>query len=396
MNAAWLLSGALPLVMAASAAMAQEVDLHGYVEAELVGTPADRSWTDGGLGKLRWGGQNGDARVTPELSALLLEGSARLPLDLRASADIRYDPAQKSAIDLIDATLRWQPPADGPWIWTARIGAFFPPFSQENNDIGWSSPWTLTYSALDSWLGEELRTIGGEAGLRWHDDDDQLGLTAALYGWNDPAGVLIAEHGWDIGNRALGLFDHARRPTPPGVPAAYTTEFDELDDTPGWYAQAIWEHQGLGRFELDRYDNEADPSAERDDVYGWRTRFWSLGYARSLGPFHVIAQGLTGSTEIRPDGLGPFITDFYTGYMLVGWTDDPWRAALRLETFGTGRFLQEHGRAVTASLNWQPEDWLRLTAEVVAIDSWRTERLAFGDRPRQIEVEPQLGLRLLF
>ena len=37
-----------------------------------------------------------------------------------------------------------------------RFGAFYPPFSLENADLGWQSPFTYSYSAINTWLGEEV------------------------------------------------------------------------------------------------------------------------------------------------------------------------------------------------------------------------------------------------
>jgi hypothetical protein len=376
-----------------------DLDLHGYAEADLVATPSAKAWTDGGLGKFRWGGDG--AGTKPEFSAALLEGTAILPFDLRAAADVRYDPRQKSALDLLDATLRWQPPPDGAWRWSAKLGAFFPPFALENTDLGWSSPWTLTYSALDSWIGEELRTIGGEATVEWRIGGDLVSLTGAVYGWNDPAGVILADRGWDLGDRPLGLFDHLRVPDATarllGEPAPfYTPEFSEIDNRPGWYATAMWEHPGIGTAQLFRYDNDAELGTERNDVYIWRTRFWGAGFTGGFGAFRVIAEGLVGDTAVGPDGTGPFVTDFHAAYLLGAWTGDPWRVSLRIEQFGTGGLLSEHGRALTGSVNWLPRDWLRVTAEVAVVDSWRTERDLDGLPPRAVETEPRLGLRVSF
>ena len=50
-----------------------------------------------------------------------------------------------------------------PVSWSVKAGAFFPTISLENDDLGWTSPYTLTPSAINSWIGEELRTIGSEA-----------------------------------------------------------------------------------------------------------------------------------------------------------------------------------------------------------------------------------------
>ena len=59
------------------------------------------------------------------------------------------------------------PAAAGPVSWSVKTGAFFPTISLENDDLGWTSPYTLTPSAINSWIGEELRTIGSEAILRY-------------------------------------------------------------------------------------------------------------------------------------------------------------------------------------------------------------------------------------
>ena len=53
-------------------------------------------------------------------------------------------------------------PRTGRVSWSVKAGAFFPTISLENDDLGWTSPYTLTPSAINSWIGEELRTIGSE------------------------------------------------------------------------------------------------------------------------------------------------------------------------------------------------------------------------------------------
>src|SRR5688572_28247184 len=42
-------------------------------------------------------------------------------------------------------------------------GAFFLPTSRENIDALWETPYTITSSALNSWIGEEFRPIGVDA-----------------------------------------------------------------------------------------------------------------------------------------------------------------------------------------------------------------------------------------
>ena len=45
-----------------------------------------------------------------------------------------------------------------------------------------ASPWTLTPSAINSWVGDELRALGGEATLDWKTVAGALSLTGALFG----------------------------------------------------------------------------------------------------------------------------------------------------------------------------------------------------------------------
>ncbi|MDB5360363.1 MAG: hypothetical protein JWO51_1660 [Rhodospirillales bacterium] len=380
------------LGVASRAGCAQDIDLHGIVQAGLVRTPGELGAADGGYGKLGQGGAG--TRVQPEFVTGLIEATADLPWNLAALVDLQYGPKQKSPVDLTTAALHWQPAAQGAWRWSGKLGAFFPPFGLENRDIGWSSPWTLTPSALASWVGEELRAIGSEATVAWTGGDDSVALTAAVYGWNDPAGAVLAARGWDLGRQPIGLFDHVRLPN--GPTPQYTPEFKEIDDTPGWYAGLTWQNAALGHLQLYRYDNQADPRADRHGVYAWRTRFWDAGYSQGFGPFYVILEGITGDTRISPEGNGPFVTDFHSAYLLGGWTRNEWRSAVRLEQFGIRGFAAEHGRSVTATLNYQPRDWLRLSAEVVVVDATSRARATAGLPARAIETEPQLGLQLSF
>ena len=46
------------------------------------------------------------------------------------------------------------------WRSNLKIGAFYPPISLEHRASGWTNPYTISSSALNTWVGEELRTIG--------------------------------------------------------------------------------------------------------------------------------------------------------------------------------------------------------------------------------------------
>src|SRR5436305_15201480 len=72
-------------------------------------------------------------------------------------------------------------------------GAFFLPTTRENVDALWESPYTITPSALNSWLGEELRPIGVDAAYTLR---HSLTGGITVFTGNDTFGALPAERGW--------------------------------------------------------------------------------------------------------------------------------------------------------------------------------------------------------
>ena len=396
------------LALAPCAAASQDVQLDGFGDLRLEDTSGQRTSFQGGLGKLQWNGNGQDFRPEAELDQVLLAGSVGLLPELRGFADARWDPSLRTQLDLIDAWFRWRPVSTTAWRWSVKAGAFFPPISLENQGIGWTSPWTLTPSAINSWVGDELRTIGSEATLEWRNGLDDVQLSAALYGWDDPAGIQLAHRGWVFDDQPSGLFGDARvtdvtayrqhLPVP-----SYAEMFHEIDDSPGWYANLAWSRDGIGHIQLMRYDNAVNTRTENDNQYPWHTDFWSLGASTEFGALTLLAQGMIGQTLVTPDGAPASTADFHAAYVLIGWERGDWRLAARLDQFGTrdrpagpGLDLSEHGWSPLAALTWKPRDWLRLTGEALVVESWRVERLAEGLPPRAVETQLQLGARLFF
>jgi hypothetical protein len=389
---------------------AQGVQVEGFGDVRLEGSSGDRTSFQGGLGKLQWNGNGEDFRAEPEFEQLLLAASAGLTPELRGFADLRWDPNLRTELDLLDAFLRWRPVSTTNWRWSVKLGAFFPPISLENGGIGWTSPWTLTPSAINSWVGDELRTIGGEAGLEWRNGVTDIQLSGAVYGWDDPAGVQLAHFGWVFTDQPAGLFGQAHQPdlgdshhadTAPAP--AYAPIFREIDARPGWYGNLSWSEAGLGLIQLMRYDNRVDTDTEAGGQYPWHTQFWSLGARTEFGEFTVLAQGMIGQTRVTPDDGSGSTTSFHAAYLLIGWERDEWRFAERLDQFGTserqtgyGPDLSEHGWSPVTAVTWKPLDWLRLTAEALVVESWRVERLEEGLSPRALETQLQLGARAFF
>jgi len=399
---------AIAILLAASgAARAQDFQLHGFLDLRAVSPATETSWDEGGLGKSRYGSGDGGVRA----GAAVLNASWQATPALSAVADLQYQPDESRHLDVLDAYLRYRPASITAWRWSLKAGAFFAPISLENEGVGWTSPWTITPSAINSWVGEELRTVGGEFSVE-HRGSNTFQAGFAIFGSNDPAGELLATRGWSLSDLTSGLRSSVREPdvyapnADTDAPVEYRP-FDEIDHRPGWYADASWESSAYGKITLLRYDNRADPARhehyDEREVFAWHTRFWSLGARTRVGDVTFIAQALDGDTAFEPVPDLYLDTHFRSGFLLAGWERGVWRPALRVDFFSLRQTpaslpapLSEHGNALTAALNWRPVDRLRITGEWLRIDSTRNQRTLEGLAPRRIDRQVQVSARVYF
>jgi hypothetical protein len=394
------------LVCASTLVRAETPEIRAFVELRAVAPADERAWREGGLGKTRYG-EDDDAFGTNAAIAASWQATPAL----LASASAQFVPDQRHDVEVLEAWLRYRPVSTTPWRWSATGGMFFPPISLENDGVGWTSPWTLTPSAINSWVGEELRVFGGELRVEHRDEQGTWDVRAALFTRNDPAGELLATRGWAMGDLTSGANASVRQPDVhaprAGAPVPMLfTPFVETDDRLGAYV-AIGREAGAHCARLMYYDNRTDPHSEVDyagrELYGWRTRFWTAGVQHSVGEWTLVGQAMTGTTRIEPAPRLFLDTDFNVGYVLLTRTFDAWQPALRVDMFqarqtmnGAPASLNEHGNAVTAALNWRPHERIRVIGELLRIDSTRDQRRREGHPPRQLDVQAQLAFRVYF
>jgi hypothetical protein len=191
----------------ADAAAQDRLSVDGGVDVRWVSASGDLSFLNGGPGILRFDPEHEDIR----LGRAFLAPKWRLTdiLTLHAVIDA-YGDHDRNAVDLSEFYMEVRPFPTGPVRWRARFGAFFMPVSLENRGIGWTDVYSITPSAVNTWLGEEFRTIGAELEARWLGASSgylgDVALVAGAYGWNDPAGVLIAQNGFSLTDRPSTLF----------------------------------------------------------------------------------------------------------------------------------------------------------------------------------------------
>jgi hypothetical protein len=165
-----------------------------WVAADIRYVSADgyTSWTQFGAGKLRYD-EDHDGLV---LTRAFADYGLRITdsLNLKLAAEI-YDDFGPLA-GFTEAYVEWRPLGASANRWRFKLGEFYPRLSLENTAPGWGSPYSITPSVINTWLGEEIRLRGAEASLSGR--PESLGgahtftLNVAVFYANDPAGTLMS------------------------------------------------------------------------------------------------------------------------------------------------------------------------------------------------------------
>ena len=164
-------------------------DLAGGFDFGYVNVSGYESWTEGSVGKLRYA----ESGVALNRAFLDYEGGLADTLDATVVVEA-YDDGLGTAVDFTEAYLEWRPVPKSANRYRLKVGAFYPHISLENIERGWSSPYTMNVSAINTWVAEELRSFGTE--LSWSRRPVSLGgahefsVNAAVFRGNDPAGSL--------------------------------------------------------------------------------------------------------------------------------------------------------------------------------------------------------------
>jgi hypothetical protein len=392
-------TGALTLLLFAGAAHAQ---FEASLDLRLVQSDGRDSFMDGGLGKLRFDAGDDSMRL----------GRARLAWrggiggDWHASVDLSaWSLEDHNRVDLTEALLEWRPVPDSAWRSKLKIGAFFPPVSLEHRAPGWSNPYTISSSALNTWVGEELRTIGMEYSIEHlgiaAGGRVDAGLQAALFGWNDPAGVVLAFRGFSMNDRQTPLF--GRIGAFPLVGREQRVIFSEIDGRPGYYvAGHVKTDTGL-ELRAMRYNNRADRLEYKPSIadFGWNTHFDSLGmrYDAATGTT-LVAQWMLGRTYASP--YLSFCWNFRARFVLLSQQQGRFRFSARYDDFHVLQTTahspppwgKDQGHGLTLGWTWAASEHIDVAAEWLRISSSNNLRSRLGESARAIEHSAQLSVKL--
>lgn len=386
---------------------ASSVEWSGLLDVRAQAADNERSWTRAGMGKMRddRSGIRGQAILGAEVDISdAITGSAVL----NASDRPRL-------VDLQEAWLGWNPVPAGPWKIRAKAGLFFPPGNQEIDyqRLTWTPSRTISSSAINSWIGEELRTKGLELSLthrgRASGSPHDFGATAAVFNGNDPAGTLLAWRGWGVGDRITGVSEAIELADLPVYRADGAINrqaraiklFREIDGRAGYYVALHYAYTDKLDVMAMHYDNRGDPLIVKQGQYSWATSFNQLGLRlRQAAGWELMAQYLTGFTAMGPRAVA---LDYRAWYALASHRIGTGSLTLRYDRFGTREddILPadpngEDGRAIALAFAFEFSPTVSLVTELLTLHSSRPARRLVGDASNQHERSLKTSLRWQF
>lgn len=362
----------------------------------------ERAWVDGGLGKA-----GVDDRIT---AGAIVAWRPSLNARIGGLVTASYQSALSPSVALDEAYLTLRPSPGDALRLSGRAGLFYPPISLEHDSSEWSLARSITPSAINSWVAEEVKTAGLELTLRTGLAGRPAGLTVAGFQGNDTSGTLLAFRGWALHDLRATL--NSELPLPPvpamfvGKQAPWTQPVDEVDGRWGVYGRLDLSPADALDLSVFAYDNNGDRTTVVNGQYAWRTRFVQV--AARWAPdtqTEVLVQGMQGETSMgRPsEGVNPADIGFQSAFVLVSRDLGDSAITTRLEQFSTDdRSFKardnnaEHGWSATLAWSRPLRDTLEFVIEGVLVSSDRPDRIRLGTDRRQENLRLTTALRASF
>jgi len=382
-------------------------------DIRLVAVDGEKGWLDGGFGKLR-SGSNGDWKVQPQLGNVNLVWQPQFTWSLSATIVGSLQGGERTRAGISQAYLNFRPMrgSSGTAL-SARAGLMWPPVSLEHEGADWHVANSITPSAINSWIAEEVRPVAAEGSISTSLGPSKLKATAALFAANDTPGTLLTFRGWALHDRTTLAFN--RWPLPPlgddfaGVQAPFTHPLLDLHagfaHRPGYYAKLAWQAPFPVRLELFRYDNRANPEDVNTKLeWGWHTQFDNLGLVAKLGGgAELRAQALEGRTRMGlvEEGRRWVDNHFRSAFVMLSRPFGPYGIAFRGDAFDTrnrGSWwtdeYDEHGWSamLAAKRQFGPVTGL-LELLHVASDSPAREHADEQARRQQTQLQAEMRMR---
>jgi hypothetical protein len=404
----------LSLLIHSTHSVAQDYTLHGVLDFRATTAKTLPTYVDGGYGKFS---SNDGANLSVAQAGVEFTTDWQSGLTARLVANA-YSDETETILGITEAFLKYRSiPNNAGYRWQIKAGIFYPEISLENNAYAWASKNTINSSAINTWIGEEIRLLGSELALtrlgKFNQSAYDITLAASAFVNNDTAGTLLSWHGWNIGNRQTLWADS--RPIPnffarrPGndldQQAPRSQPFIEMDNKVGIHLRSQIKFVQKGEIALGYYDNLATPYIVENGQYVWRTRFSHLGFKWQLtNSLELSGQYLNGDTLMQSTSRVDVVNNDYTAaYLALSKKIKKHRLTVRLEEFSVtdndqtlGDDNSEYGQSATANYTYRfNKPWL-LSLEYNVINSERPSR-SYTNMPVELtEHQWQASARYFF
>ena len=371
---------------------ATEYQINGILDLRFTSANTLPTYVDGGYGKFS---SNQGSTLSVAQAGLEFKADFGSGLSARIVAN-GYSDETEATFGITEAFMTYRSiPNSAGYRWKVKAGIFYPDISLENNAYAWASKNTINSSAINTWIGEEIRMLGSEFEItrlgKFNQSPFDLTLAASAFVQNDTAGTLLAWHGWNIGNRQTLWADS--RPIPdfyasrPGNAienqADRSKPFLEMDNKVGVHLRSQIKFHNKYQISLGHYDNFALPYIVENGQYVWRTRFSHLGFKwRLTKDIELSGQYLTGDTLMQSTQRVDVVdNDYQASYVALSKKMQKHRLTLRLEEFSVddkdqtwGDDNNEYGKSATGNYTYRFNKPWFLSLEYNWINSVRPSR----------------------
>jgi hypothetical protein len=295
-----------------------------------------------------------------------------------------------------------------------NLGQMFMPSSLENSEDFWDSPYSNNFSALNSWIAQEVRPIGFAVNYDWFADEDDdysaFGIGLMTFAGNDSTTSQSTWRGWSIGRHKTNYGQVLSLPKLANLnEGIFSDQRDDgskpfgrdLDSRYGYWINGYWSFNEAITATVSYWDNNGDGKLYRGE-YAWDTQFAIAGlkwqFANNWLLLIETMHGTTGMGQPAVMGVG---VNFHTSYALLNFEMNQWNMSVRFEQFdardraAVPRESNDGGKALTLAARWQAfgKPW-SIISELLYIDVDGSRVRQLDDRVFVDENESQVSLSL--
>ena len=216
----------------------------GLVDFRLVNAGGAKNWADksgeyGGKGLSRYGAGAGEERHTNfHLGMIGIVADLIVEDEPIAHIQLNYSDHRTGAgndwgeLGIAEAYITER----NSWL-EIRFGFLIPEISLEHPNTAWSTRYTITPSAINSWVGEEIRSLGLELNVEMAEWSK---FTLGTFSHNDAIATVLTYRGWAL-HDYQGTYGTRLRwnqvPDEINPSNSWVEPFKEIDDKLGLYAK---------------------------------------------------------------------------------------------------------------------------------------------------------------